>query len=186
MEISSQEKILIEVVKILNGLKIEYFITGGFAVSVWGRLRATFDIDIVVKMIESQTAPLVKILRQLIKGGYIDENMVKDAIRNKGEFNFIDPNSGVKVDFWVVGKSEDSIREFENRKIKEINRQEVYFISPEDLILNKLDWYKKAESDKHLEDAKSVLEISEKQIDKSYLKKWAIKLGMTENLNKIL
>ena len=32
MEISSQEKILIEIVKVLDDLKIKYFITGDFAV----------------------------------------------------------------------------------------------------------------------------------------------------------
>ena len=54
MEISSQEKILIEIAKILSDLKIKYFVSGGFAVSVWGRPRATFDIDIIVKLIEPQ------------------------------------------------------------------------------------------------------------------------------------
>jgi hypothetical protein len=186
MEISSQEKILIQIVNILNESKIDYFITGGFAVCVWGRPRATFDIDIVVKMIEPQANLLVKMFRQIVKAGYADENMVKDAIRNKGEFNFIDPNSGIKVDFWVVGKSEDYIREFDNRKTKKINKEKVCFISPEDLILNKLDWYKKTDSDKHLKDAKSVLEFSEKYIDKAYLKEWAIKLKLMDNLNKII
>jgi len=46
------EKFLIKIVQILENLKIDYFVTGGLAVSVWGRPRATFDIDIVIKLIE--------------------------------------------------------------------------------------------------------------------------------------
>jgi len=43
METISPEKLLIKITKILESLNIKYFITGGFAVSVWGRPRATFD-----------------------------------------------------------------------------------------------------------------------------------------------
>ncbi len=102
MEISSQEKLLIKIAKILSDLEIKYFVTGGFAVSVWGRPRATFDIDIIVKLIEPHAVPLAKALKEISKAGYADENMIKDAIRHNGEFNFIDPNSGLKIDFWVT------------------------------------------------------------------------------------
>jgi hypothetical protein len=185
MEISSQEKLLIKIAEILNGLKIDYFITGGFAVSVWGRPRATFDIDIIVKIIEPQAIPLTKALREISKAGYADENMIKDAIRHNGEFNFIDPNSGLKVDFWVA--EERSLRppEFKNRKIKNISGQNVYFVSPEDLILSKLQWYQETQSSRHLEDAQSVLKISHEKLDLKYLKQWAEKLNVSELLNSL-
>lgn len=38
------EKLLIKIAEILEKLSVDYFVTGGFAVSVWGRPRATFDI----------------------------------------------------------------------------------------------------------------------------------------------
>ena len=180
MEISSQEKLLIDIVKILNNLKIEYFITGGFAVSVWGRPRATFDIDIVVKMVEPDASILVKTFQRIRKAGYANEEAVKDAIRNQGEFNFIDPNSGLKVDFWVVKKNELNARGFKNKKIKKINGQKVFFSSPEDLILSKLEWYRECKSTRHIEDVDSVLKVSGKIIDKKYLKQQAKKIGLEE------
>lgn len=186
MEITSQEKLLIEIAKILNDLKIKYFITGGFAVSVWGRPRATFDIDIVVKLIEPQAVPLTRALRKISKAGYADENMIKEAIQRKGEFNFIDPNSGLKVDFWVVEEEKTSVPpEFRNRKLKKISGQNVYFTSPEDLILSKLQWYQQTQSSRHLEDAQSVLKISGKKLNINYLKKWTEKLGFLEIFNKL-
>ena len=84
MEISSQEKILIEIVRILDNLKINYFITGGFAVSVWGRPRATFDIDIAVMIAEAHADKLAKAWKGISRAGYADAYMVKDAIRNGG------------------------------------------------------------------------------------------------------
>ena len=65
MEISSQEKLLIRIAKILSDLEIKYSVTGGFAVSVWGRPRATFDIDIIVKIIEPQAVPLARALKKI-------------------------------------------------------------------------------------------------------------------------
>lgn len=183
MEITSQEKLLIEIAKILSDLKIKYFITGGFAVSVWGRPRATFDIDIIVKLIEPQALPLTRALKEISKAGYADENMIKDAIRHNGEFNFIDPNSGLKVDFWVAKEKRP---EFENRRMKKISGQEVYFVSPEDLILSKLQWHQETQSTRHLEDAQSVLKISGKKLDMDYLKQWADKLEVLDILNKII
>ncbi|MCX6724089.1 MAG: hypothetical protein NT155_02865 [Candidatus Staskawiczbacteria bacterium] len=52
------EELLAEIAKILKDLKISYAITGGFAVSVWGRPRYTADIDIVVELIEKNIKPL--------------------------------------------------------------------------------------------------------------------------------
>jgi len=185
MEISSQEKLLIKITEILSNLKIKYFVTGGFAVSVWGRPRATFDIDIIVKIIEPQAIPLTRALREISKAGYADENMIKDAIRHNGEFNFIDSNSGLKVDFWVVEERSLKPPEFKNRKLKKISGQDVYFVSPEDLILSKLQWYQETQSSRHLEDVQSILKISSQKLNMKYLKQWAEKLEVLELLNSL-
>jgi len=186
MEISSQEKLLISIAKILSNLKIEYFITGGFAISVWGRPRATFDIDIVVKMIEPDVSVLAEAFREISKAGHADEEMMKDAIRNKGEFNLIDSDSGLKVDFWIAEKNELNIQRFKNKKAKIISGQKVYFSSPEDLILSKLEWYEQTNSSRHLEDVESVLKISSKKLNMKYLKQWAKKLEVLGILNKLI
>lgn len=186
MEISSQEKLLIKIAKILSDLEIKYFVTGGFAVSVWGRPRATFDIDIIVKLIEPQAVPLAKALKEISKAGYADEDMIKDAIRHNGEFNFIDPNSGLKVDFWVIKEEDSKPPEFKNRKLKRISGQDIYFVSSEDLILSKLQWYQETQSTRHLEDAESVFKISEEKLDINYLKQWAKKLEVLNILKEII
>ena len=131
MEISSQEKILIEIVKVLDDLKIKYFITGDFAVSVWGRPRATFNMDIVVRIIEEpQADKLVDAQKNISRAGYADKDIVKEAIKNGGEFNFIDPDSGLKVDFWADREDRNSPPEFKNRKLKKISGKGVFLFRP--------------------------------------------------------
>lgn len=183
MEIISPEKLLLKVVPILDELQINYYVTGGFAVSVWGRPRATFDIDIVIELLEPKVKPLTRALRKISKFGYIDEETAKEALKKGGEFNFIDPETGIKVDFWAKTSDEKAKLQFKRRVVKKIDKQKVYFISPEDLILSKLLWYKESRSTRHLEDIESVLKIS--KIDKKYLKSWAEKLDVAGDLNTI-
>ena len=170
---------------ILDELKIDYCITGGFAVSVWGRLRSTFDIDIVIKLRQEKIKLLAKQLRLLSKAGYIDELAAVEAVNKGGEFNYIHSDSGIKIDFWVIKKS-DAIgkEELKRRKLKKIDGQKFYFISPEDLILSKLRWYKKGGSDRHLEDIKSVLKLA--KVDLKYLKQQANKQEILDILSKFL
>lgn len=186
METINPEKLLLKVAPILDELKIDYYITGGFAVSVWGRPRATFDIDIVIKLLEPKIPPLAEALRKISKFGYIDEEAAKEALRRKGEFNFIDPETGIKVDFWTEKGNKIAKTEFERRIAKKIDKQKVYFISPEDLILNKLIWYEKSQSSRHLEDAESVFKISGDKLDIAYLKKQAIKSGVAGLLKRFM
>ncbi len=186
MEIISPENFLLSVVSVLNELKIDYFITGGYAVSVWGSPRSTADIDIVIKIIEPKITSLAKALRKISKAGYIDEDIAREAVRKRGEFNFIEPETGLKVDFWVVKDNKIAVLEFRRKIAKKISSQKIYFISPEDLILNKFEWYQQTNSSRHIEDIESILKISGRRLDLEYLKRRVKHLDGSEILNKLI
>lgn len=175
--------LLIKVAAILDRLGIDYMVTGGMSVAVWGRPRFTADIDIIIKIAETKVGLLAEALRKISHAGYIDEITAAEAVRRGGEFNFVDPKTGVKVDFWTVKVGNQELKRKKDRKI--LGRV-VYFISPEDLILSKLVWYKKSDSTRHLEDAESVIKISGKNLDQRYLEKQAKALGVDDELKKLL
>lgn len=178
--------LLASIAKVLAKLKIPYIVTGGISVLIWGRPRFTADIDMVVELKKEKVKDLVKALQALKQGGYIDEDVVQEAILNEGEFNFIDNESGVKVDFWVLQNSDFDTSRLKRRVIKKIFGQKIYFISPEDLILIKLKCHKEVFSDKQIEDVKSILKISGEKIDSKYLKNWAKKLDVFDVLASLL
>ncbi|MBI2017672.1 nucleotidyl transferase AbiEii/AbiGii toxin family protein [Candidatus Daviesbacteria bacterium] len=172
--------LLVKIVKILNSLKIPYLVTGGVAIYVWGRPRFTADIDLVVEL---QEKDVKKLVQTLIKEGYVDEDAVREAITNQGEFNFIDQEEGIKVDFWILKKDEFDKSKFKRRIAKKVLNQNIYFISPEDLILVKLLWFKESRSFRHLEDILSILQMLGKKVNFGYLREWAKKqntLGVLE------
>ena len=179
--IEDPEALLQNIAKILNRLKIPYIITGGFAVAVWGRPR--FAADIVVEIFEKNITSLSKGLMSLGQESYLDETAIKRALIEKGEFNFIHLPTGLKVDFWIKKTDLDKLK-IKQGVVKKINNQPIKFISPENLILSKLLWYKKTKSDREIEDIKSILKFT--KIDLNYLKKQAIKHNINENWLKLI
>lgn len=167
-----QEELLKKIAEILWRLDIPYIITGGVAVVIWGRPRFTADIDIVVELVVQKLKPLAKELLAIDKDVYVDEEMMRRALERRGEFNFIHPASGLKVDFWILKNDAFDKERMRRRVRKKLAGVSFYVTSPEDLILIKLLWYKESESTRQLEDIESILRI-QKKLDKAYLKQWA-------------
>ena len=186
--IDTPEQLLCKIAEILETFKISYAVTGGFAVAIWGKPRFTANIDIIIELVPKNIKPLAKTLLSIDKAAYVSEEAMRDALEHKGEFNFIHPNTNLKIDFWVRGSKADIYGKlkFERARIKKINNQEIYFISPEDLILSKLVWAKESESTRHLEDVKTILDVQKSKLDLDYIKKWAIQQSTIETLEEIL
>jgi hypothetical protein len=72
--------LLVTIANILARLKIPYVITGGMTVSVWGRIRFTADIDIVVELLPKNVKPLVKELFGVDKDVYVFEDAILEAL----------------------------------------------------------------------------------------------------------
>lgn len=182
-KIDDPEELLVEIAKILHKLRIPYVITGGFAVAIWGKPRFTADIDVVVELLPKNIEKLSQELCALDKYSYLDTCMIKRSLSTGKEFNFIHVSLGMKVDFWII----DS--EFDKKKIdrairKKIKNQYIKFISPEDLILSKLLWYKKSKLERELRDIKSVLRFS--KVDRRYIRKKVLEHSTLSIFQKLI
>jgi len=173
---------LIKVAKVLDELKIPYYVSGGYAVSIYGRPRFTADLDMVIKMVPVQTDEFSGHMETLFPKGYVDREQINNAFKEIGEFNVIDPESGLKIDFFIAQKGDFEEECFKKAKRKDVGYK-VKFTSPENLIISKLLWYKDSGSTRHLEDIESVL--SNSNIDKKYLDSWIKKLGLEEGWDRV-
>lgn len=97
----------------LEELNIPYVIIGGFAATMYGITRATFDIDIVVNLEEkhiealSATYPLPRY--------YADPYQMRNAIQTGSSFNIIDSSRGEKADLFPLTMDLRYKSAFENR-----------------------------------------------------------------------
>lgn len=175
------------VIKAFNETGIQYYIGGSIASSAFGIARATLDVDIVSKLSYQHVIPLINKL----KGEYyIDEGMMKDAIQTEFSFNLIHLETMLKIDVFILKNQPYQQKAFERKILEKLeddpNAMRVYLCSPEDIILNKLDWYKT--SGKTLEqqwrDILGVIKVQANNLDKNYLKFWARELGIYDLLEK--
>lgn len=177
-----QEEALKPIIELLNILKIPYMLVGAMAVNYYSVPRLTHDADLVVQMHPMHIDNLVKALEDKY---YADEEMIKEALESFGQFNLIHFDTGFKIDFWILQKDEFSQQEFSRRVPGKVFGQDVFLISPEDLILNKLCWFKDSDVQKHFLDAVGVYRVQKEILDMDYLYKKAKLLNLTEILKKL-
>jgi len=83
----------------------------------------------------------------------------------------------IKIDFVVRKDTPYRRREFSRRKKVAVDDQDLYLVSPEDLILSKLEWAKESRSEVQLNDVRNLLK-NVKGLNRSYLARWAKALGI--------
>ena len=176
------------VVNVLDDLGVPYFIDGSLATAVHGVARATMDVDIVADLRTEQAKPLVQALGDAF---YADEGMIQAAIRHQSSFNVIHRETMFKVDIFVRGQRPFDQAQFRRRTLYILAQEPertAYFASPEDNILAKLVWYRQGGevSDRQWRDVMNVIRVQGARLDLTYLRQWAVRLGVADLLERAL
>lgn len=171
-----------KIITILDDANIPYMLTGSLAMNFYGHARATNDIDIVVLVAENSSKKLFQLLE---KDFYVAEEAIKEALSHKTLFNVIDQNSVFKVDLIICKNDFHSQESFSRRQKIKFDDYEISVISPEDLILAKLEWLKATNSEIQKNDIVNILKISDENLDHNYLQKTTKAKGLFEGLEKI-
>jgi hypothetical protein len=175
------------VIQSFEELDIPYYIGGSVASSVYGMARATLDVDIIADIKTSQITGLKK---NLEGDFYIDADMIADAIGRTSSFNLIHLDTMLKIDVFIH-KNEPYQNKVLERKIKDTFEEgeqsaEFYFSSPEDIIINKLQWYEMGGkvSERQWLDVTGVIKVQGNLLDEKYLQDWSEKLELLGLLEK--
>ncbi|HUT31451.1 MAG TPA: hypothetical protein VMX13_16775 [Sedimentisphaerales bacterium] len=174
------------VIECFERLGIAYYIGGSVASSAYGIARATMDVDLVANV---QTHQANDLLRALEKDYYIDADMIRDAIHRRTSFNLIHLETMLKIDVFIVKDRPYDSQAFARRRpdtLDEESSRKLYLSSPEDIILNKLQWYHGGGrvSEQQWKDVLGVLKIQGDKLDLKYLKYWASRLNLSDLLNR--
>jgi hypothetical protein len=166
---SEELDVLKQVARRLEKAGVSYMITGSIAANFYTVPRMTRDIDIVVELFEPDIGRFIPLFEN---DYYLDPQTVREAVKNKGVFNLIHEHYIIKIDFVVRKDTPYRRREFSRRRKVAVDDQDLYVVSPEDLILSKLDWAKDSRSEVQLNDVRNLLK-SVKRLNRSYLARWA-------------
>jgi hypothetical protein len=177
--VTPEQDSLRQLVSILERLGVPHMVTGSIASSFHGRPRQTNDADVVIDPTPEQLDRLVASL--LDAGHYLDRERARYALARRLQFNVIDPRSSFKIDLIIRKNRPFSREELSRRTAVDLFADlRVSVASPEDTILSKLEWAKKAgRSEKQIEDAAGVLAVTSR-IDRTYVERWARELGVLD------
>lgn len=139
----------------LEDLDIPYVIIGGFAATLYGITRATFDIDIIVDLDETHIHALSAAYPA--PRYYADPDQMRAAVRNGNSFNIIDSTRGEKADLFPLSMDPRYRPAFENRvrqrvELLGMDPFAVWAARPEDVIVGKLLAWEEGRSRRHAND----------------------------------
>lgn len=177
----------LKVAAIFEALRIPYFIGGSVASSIFGEPRSTMDLDVVLDLQREQVKDLVQSLQQDF---YISEDAIITAIESQTEFasfNAIELETLEKLDAFILPDNPFSLSAMSRRRavaVADAPGQTLWVYSPEDIILQKLQWYRLGGqvSTQQWRDILGVIKIQAEALDWTHLRSWAQALNLSNLL----
>ena len=120
----------------LDAAGIPYMLTGSMAGNYYAVPRMTRDIDLVVELSARDEERVCALFEADF---YVERDAVKAAIADRGAFNLIHEDRVVKVDCLVRKDTEYRREEFRRRRRVAVEGMRLYIVTPEDLIISKLE-----------------------------------------------
>lgn len=158
---------------------IPYMIIGGYALPFYGRIRTTIDLDLAVGIKTEEELIQLCDLLQLIDFEATISSPLNPLIV------ILDRKEKVEIELWFkpdgIVFDDETLRR--RRKVKMDVDVQVWIVSPEDFIVNKLARPDRGVIDE--QDVKSVLVRQEGKLDEEYLKKRAEDAGVLTILEHI-
>ena len=127
--------LVIKVCQYLDENDIEYVVVGGFANNIYGVIRSTGDIDLLIKIEPKDPVAFVQFLKEMDLMADLDD--LEIALNEKSHFSAVDRKTLFRLDIKGIYTEMDK-RTLEKRRSVDYNGTMIYFASPEDTIANKL------------------------------------------------
>jgi hypothetical protein len=168
-----------------DALGVVWLVGGSVASSLLGEPRATDDVDLVADLRLQHVGPLCA---RLVEAYYVDEDVMRWAVKTRRTFNAIHFESTIKVDIYCSTNDALSRTQLERRLFVPIGGERIPVYSAEDIILRKLMWFEQGGrvSDRQWRDLLGVVTVHRGKLDRPYLDGHARDLGLTELLVKLL
>jgi hypothetical protein len=180
------EEVIERLADVLDSLGIRYAVSGSLASSLYGTVRFTRDADISVEPFSDIADKFFELLKDEF---YVSREAMNEALRSHGSFNVIHFDTAFKIDLFIYGPDEFKGQVLDRARmlrLSETSGRDVSVVSPEDIILLKLRWFKETDctSERQWTDVLGVLAVQGEALDFDYLAEWARKLGLEELLSR--
>lgn len=175
--------VLRSVLRIFDQFGIGYAIGGSIASSMHGIGRMTRDADVSVEPFPALEAAVIAAFDPDVF--YVSGVAVREAVRSRESFNIIHPESGFKIDVFVLKMEPFEQSAFSRRQFvtfADEPEQPVAFYTSEDVVLFKLRWFRLGgeSSDQQWSDILGILRTQSTRLDATYLDQWSTTIGVAD------
>jgi len=132
--------IALQVTSALDALGVVHTIGGSIASSMAGEPRSTIGVDIVADLKAEHVAGLVAALQQDF---YLDETALRRAVADLSSANLIHHETSIKIDLFIAGGTPLDRQQLARRLRVDVGGRTLHVHPPEDILLQKLRWYRK-------------------------------------------
>lgn len=172
----------------LDQAGIEYRVGGSIASSMHGVGRSTQDIDLVLDM---RREDISKLIQTLGDDFYVAEDAVRFAFDHNTAFNVIYIPTAQKVDLFVRPQRAFDMWAWKRAIVDrpfEQDEQTYPIVSAEDIILSKLEWFRRGgeRSERQWSDVIGVIKVQGDALDQDYLEHWSEELHVRDLLRRAL
>lgn len=177
--------IALQVTSALDALGVVHTIGGSIASSMAGEPRSTIDVDIVADLKAEQVAGLVAALQHDF---YLDETALRRAVADLSSANLIHHETSIKIDLFIAGGTPLDRQQLARRLRVDVGGRTLHVHPPEDILLQKLRWYRKGGevSDRQWRDVVGIVRVQGTRLDRTYLYSQAPVLGVADLLDRAL
>jgi hypothetical protein len=167
---------------IFTSVGVPYYVTGGVAAITYGEPRTTRDLDVVISVPRDALPPLISALEAA--GFYVPG--VEDAAAGRMRTLQVTQVATIsRADLVLADDTKYERLKFQRRRlISWPDGTEVYLVSPEDIVVNKLRWGQQSQSEKQWRDVLGVLKTQQESLDYEYMHRWATEFDLDETLEQ--
>lgn len=181
-------QITLLVARVLEELKIPYFIGGSLASAVHGTIRATMDADLIVDL---RVEHIQDLTTRLEAAFFIDPPAIVNALKHNTSINLIHKDTMFRIDIFPLAQSPFEHNQMQRRELLSLSKRpqdHAYFTTAEDIILAKLNWFRMGgeTSEQQWRDVLGVIRVQDEALDQAYLQLWAKRLDLLDLLERAL
>jgi len=160
---------LLTVIDALNELGIPYALVGSYASNFYGVPRSTQDADFVVQIKEGDVDRLRERLDPTLR---LDRQASFETITGSTQYVIRIPRGRFKIELFLLDEDLHNQEHFRRRTHHRLLDRDVWFPTPEDVVVTKLRWSKRGRRRKDLDDAQKVLAVRQGRLDLEYIRRW--------------
>ena len=169
----------------LEHAEIPYCVTGSVASGIYGEIRMTHDIDLVLLLTTTEVARLRAAFPE--SEFYVPplEVLVHELHRGqRGCLNLYHHASGFKADLFFVVRDPLHLWAMKNRRRADYGVRQLWLAPPEYVLLRKLEFFREGRQDKHIRDLRFMLAVT--PLDRRFVAVNIERLGLQAEWDELL